>query len=1220
MFSYISSACRFHRCRETARRAAARPSAVAPGIGAALLLAALLVAAAPAAAQSLPSFSKSFTPSTIGPGAVSTLRFDIVNAGGGPVRNLAFVDNLPAGMTIANPPKASTTCSGAGITAAAGGSTITFANGGVGAGGSCSVQVDVTTATVGPNTNVSGDLTSDAGNSGSATAVLTVATDRPGFTKAFVPDTVAFAGRSTLVFTIDNSANPSGAINLTFTDSLPAGMVVASPASASTTCGGGTITAPAGGGSVSYGPAFFGDATVGANATCTVQVDVLGNAIGVLGNTTGELTSQPPPNGPLRSSGKASAVLTVISVQISLIKRFTDDPVPPGGTVTLQFTVINFNRESPATAITFTDDLDGVLTDLAAIGLPASDVCGSGSLLTGTGLLTLTGGNLPAEGSCTFSVTLQVPVTAASDTYTNTTSEISGDVAGRPTDGPPASDLLFVQAVPLLTKAYDGPVGAGGTVRLDFSITNTSPDQTATDIAFTDEFPEIVTSGTVEAGPICGGASATFLPASGSLPPRLTFSGGSLAAAGSCTFFIDLDVEVAAPGGVYPNTTSTVTATVGGQSVTGSPASDDLLVVGAPLLSKEFIDDPVAPGDTVTLRFTLTYSEAEVADATGVTFSDDLDAALSGLVAVGLPATDVCGIGSEIDGVMTLLFTGGTLSPGESCSFDVTLQVPTDAPIGAHTNVTSAVVSSGLGVTATGSSAADDLNIAGLSLTKEFIDDPVIAGGTVTLRFTIANQSADSDATAIFFFDNLNDVIPGMTANGLPQSDICGTGSSLTALSGGTLLQFSGGSVAAGDPPCVFDVVLTVPAGTEDGTYINVTSSFSATIDGQTVLLENAFDRLEVVSDFLTLDKEFVGDPVIPGDTVILRFTVTNLSSSESITGITFTDDLDAALTDLVAIGLPAADVCGTGSSIDGTGLLTLTGGSLGPDGECVFDVTLAVPADAPLGSVATNVTSEVSGTVDGFTVTGPPATDDLEIAFITFSKSFSGSVEAGDVVTLTFNIENLSETAGVSSLSFIDDLNAALPGLEAIGLPITDFCGEGSELSGTTSLVFSGGTLLPGGSCTFSVDLQVPEDAEAGDYLNVTSDLLSAGLPVADPATATLTVFEDVDSDDDGVLDGDDVCPGTVIPEGVPTRELKPNRYALVDEDFIFDTVVPPGGGPGETFTTTDTAGCSCEQIIEALGLGQGHVKFGCSLGAMRNWVDIVSEGGELGWKGRRR
>ena len=104
--------------------------------------------------------------------------------------------------------------------------------------------------------------------------------------------------------------------------------------------------------------------------------------------------------------------------------------------------------------------------------------------------------------------------------------------------------------------------------------------------------------------------------------------------------------------------------------------------------------------------------------------------------------------------------------------------------------------------------------------------------------------------------------------------------------------------------------------------------------------------------------------------------------------------------------------------------------------------------------------------------------------------------------------------------------------------------------------------------------------------------------------------VFLFADSEGDGVVDEDDLCVGTVIPESVPTVALGVNHYALVDGDGTFDTTPPPGGGggPGDVFTLADTAGCSCEQIIAALLLGSSHTKFGCSVEAMRDWVAAVS------------
>ena len=98
-------------------------------------------------------------------------------------------------------------------------------------------------------------------------------------------------------------------------------------------------------------------------------------------------------------------------------------------------------------------------------------------------------------------------------------------------------------------------------------------------------------------------------------------------------------------------------------------------------------------------------------------------------------------------------------------------------------------------------------------------------------------------------------------------------------------------------------------------------------------------------------------------------------------------------------------------------------------------------------------------------------------------------------------------------------------------------------------------------------------------------------------------------DNDEDGVCAEDDLCPGTEVGETkVPSIALGVNRFALVDEDFQFDTMLPYGQGPQKIYTTTDTGGCSCEQIIKKQSLGQGHTKFGCSISAMDDWVAIVN------------
>jgi len=1173
-------------------------------------------------AQDPVGFDKAFVPSTIGPGSVATLEFTITNTTSGVVRDLAFTDVLPGAIGLASPAFIESDCNGT-LVAPDGGDTITLTDGAVGAGGTCSITVNVTSATPGTHTSTSGPLTSDLGSHGAATADLVVVTDRPGFLKSFSPASVLFGARSTMTLTIDNGANAEDAVNLAFTDNLPLGMDVASPPNVVNTCGG-TVTAPAGGSSVALSGFFPDFASVAAGATCTVSVDVLGNSVGELGNVAGELNSTPPTFFPTRSSGKAGAVLRVTNDRILLDKTFVDDPAPPGATVTLRFSLRNLDRSAGATNIAFTDDLNAALAGLAAIDTPLVDPCGAGSSLGGAGSLSFTGGSLAAGVTCVFDVTLQVPASASAAGYFSETSDVTADLGGRPISAAGASDLLVVSPVPRLTKEFiDDPVGGGGSVTLEFSLSNTSASDPAVELAFTDELDGIIDgASSLPAGGFCGGSSVfNFVPGSSFGPPSINVSGASLPPGGSCTFSVVLDILVGAPGGEYPNTTGAVRGVVGGVAVTGNAATDVLEVVGGPTLAKAFTDDPVAPGDLVTLEFSISHDDLAVADALGIEFTDDLDAALAGLVAIDTPQIDVCGAGSEISGTSLLSLTGGRLTPGETCTFAVALQVPATAVPGTHTNTSSNVVSSVAGEPVIGLAAEDDLRIAGLTLDKEFVDDPALPGGSVMLRFTIDNINPVEDAAGILFFDDLDDALSGLVATGLPAADICGPGSSL---SGTAFLEMQNGSLAAGTS-CTFDVTLQVPSNAANGEYVNETTSFSGEFGGSRVFFDNALDTLTVQSNLLSLTKEFIDDPASPGDTVTLRFELANVSDLGPVTNIGFTDDLEAALSGLVSISGPQTEVCGPGSSISGTGVLTFGGGTLDANASCTFDVVLQVPATAPFGGEALNTTSPVSGEIAGIPVSGSPASDVLVIDSIVFTKSFVGPTQADSTVALTFTIQNLDATEGVQGLKFFDDLAAMLPDASVIGLPIVDVCGRGSLLEAgalDTIISFSRGGLLPAGSCSFTVDIQIPATATPGSYKNVTSDLTSNGLIVAPPAADTLVVEGVADSDGDGVLDGDDVCPDTVIPEGVPTVRLGVNRFALVDDDGIFDTVTPGGGGPrgfasaysmrppgpDVSFTIEDTAGCSCEQIIEAQGLGQGHVKFGCSIGAMRDWIDLVS------------
>lgn len=71
------------------------------------------------------------------------------------------------------------------------------------------------------------------------------------------------------------------------------------------------------------------------------------------------------------------------------------------------------------------------------------------------------------------------------------------------------------------------------------------------------------------------------------------------------------------------------------------------------------------------------------------------------------------------------------------------------------------------------------------------------------------------------------------------------------------------------------------------------------------------------------------------------------------------------------------------------------------------------------------------------------------------------------------------------------------------------------------------------------------------------------------------------------------------------PTNGLGVNRWIWTGGPN-FTTKLPPGGGKGPqlSFSIAQTRGCSCAQIIEKLGLGEGHKKFGCSISAMQDYI----------------
>ncbi len=1100
--------------------------------GTLLVMLSTMASVAFAQTASVPTFSAAYSSGNIGPGATSTLTYTINNTGlATPVAGLDFTHTLPTNVTLATPPSAMTTCSGGVLTAASGGNLVGYTLGGVAASTVCTVSVNVTSSTVGGHSNSTGSLTSSEGNSGSAaTNTLTVATTAPGFFQSFSPSSVTLGAVSTLTYTIDNTANAGALANIIFADTLPTSLVIASPANASTTCTVGNatnnLTAASGTNAISFtriGFLFPGSEALPAGNACTVTVDVTSTSVGTHSNISGALEY----GGGGLTAGTSTAALTVTGVSTGsplIAKSFTNDPVNPGGTVTLDYTITNTDRNFAATAVAFTEDLTATLAGVT-LASELSNSCGGTVAGGSTTLISFTGGTLAAQGNCTISLSLQLSPTAAGGTHMSTSGAVSATVNGATVVGNMASDNLNVNlggGAPTVTLSMTSG-NPGGTTVATYTVTNVSTSS-LTDLAFFTDFPSdtIATASSVPGAGLCGaGSVGSFTPRflfSPVTPARLTVSGGTLASSGtagdSCTFTITLDISATASSGPRTITTSVPTSTVGGASVTSSAASG-VLTVGAGGgnlavdLTKAFSVASALPSEVVGLTFTITNRAESTGIATDISFTDDLDAFLTGTTLTSVTSND-CGATVAGTGTGTITVTGGSRDIGASCTIGTTITLGGGTP-GGITNQTSGVSAGLNGGTAgvVGSPASANLSVNGsipLTFTQSFTDDPVLAGDTVTLEYTIGNPNA-VDATGVFFTHNLGAVVSGLTTTGGLPTNPCGVGSTVTET---TFLNLVGGTVPAGGD-CTFSVTLQVPAGTANFSYGSVTSALTASIGDGAV----ASDTLVVNSASLLFSKSFTNAPVIAGTPATLEFTLQNTNTGSAVTNVGFTDDLGAmnfrnlAGTTLTGTTFDSVAFNDCGATVSGTGsdTITATSGSLAAGATCNIRVSMTPPNATASGSY-TNTASTASGIIGTLPVTGDAAAADLQVFATgspTFSKSFAGPVQANGTTQLTYTIVNPS-AAPLIGLGFSDDLNSVIAGLTATNLPANP-CGAGSSITDAGFLAFSGGSIAAGGSCTFSVNVTAPSSATAGSFPNTTSDLTSGGIKLTDPAAASLTV-----------------------------------------------------------------------------------------------------------------
>jgi hypothetical protein len=227
------------------------------------------------------------------------------------------------------------------------------------------------------------------------------------------------------------SSNPGPLTNVSYTDTLPAGLEYVLPSLGGPSC----LPSPTGGGDGVTTLTYFAPSIPPGSSNCTVEIGIKGTSPGVKTDVTSEVTSDQA------TGSSATATVTVVAAPPVISTGFGAATLSLGGMTSLNFTIENPNSTATLTGVGFTDHLPSGLLVSTPNGLAGS--CGGGTVTATAGgeSVSLSGATLTANASCTFSVNLTATSTG---TKTNTVAATSTESGTAP--GPSATAVLAVVA------------------------------------------------------------------------------------------------------------------------------------------------------------------------------------------------------------------------------------------------------------------------------------------------------------------------------------------------------------------------------------------------------------------------------------------------------------------------------------------------------------------------------------------------------------------------------------------------------------------------------------------------------------------------------------------------------------------------------------------------------------------------------------------------------
>ena len=702
---------------------------------------------------------------------------------------------------------------------------------------------------------------------------------------------------------------------------------------------------------------------------------------------------------------------TAVSPLADVTTTISAPPTAVAGT-TVNATV-SFSNVGPSTAtgVTFTLSLAPGLSGVVITGLPLG---ATASYNPATGAITLNGmpTNLGAGSGITLGVAYVAPASGSVAIVSNISTATSQGLNAQPDNATSASAISALADV-TVSVTIPATAAAGGTVSGSVTFRNNGPSAAA-GTTFTLTFPAGLAGVNVSGLP--PGAMATYNPATGAV----TFSGMPTGLGAGSSVVLGVTFTAPATGSVAVSAAIGTTTSQGANASPDSDTQTTAISTVADVTTSVSVPSTAVAGNTV--NGTVTYSNAGPSTATGLAYTLNLGAGLSGVSISGLPAGATAAYNAATGAVT---FTGMPvgLGSGSSLSLGVTFTAPPSGSVSVNSQIATSTSQGAntLADTAVGTTAISPLADVTTSVS---VPPTATAGTTVNATVTYSN-AGPSTATGVTYALTLAPGLSGVIFSGLPP------GATVTYNPANGTVVFTGmpTSVGAGSALTI-GVSYTAPL---NGGAVAVTSGITTTTSqGPNTLPDVSTSTTAISANADVTTTVSVPATAAASGTVSGTITYGNAGPSPA-SGVTYSLGLSTGLTGVNITGLPGG---ATATYDPATGGVTLTGMPTSLPSGTTLSLGLGFTAPATgtvmvssrIGTSTAQGANTLPDTATGSTAISP-------VADVTTSIAAPASAVAGSTVNATVTFRNAGPSTAAGVIYGIG-LPPGLTGVTFSGLP----------------------------------------------------------------------------------------------------------------------------------------------------------------------------------------